>query len=156
MRCFEKISFAQFKKDICDNVDLYNEYELPTYTISAIKEYDNYFEVYLLCDCLVSIWYKNKTIENIEDNRFDKIKFECRKEISKIDKLDLDIEAKLKLKRPIWREYRKYANKENGYPVGSTNKNSIEQGIIKRIKIARIKPLDIVFARFSCVYLVKK
>ena len=26
----------------------------------AIKEYDNYFEVYLLCDCLVSILYKNK------------------------------------------------------------------------------------------------
>lgn len=115
-------------------IEKYNEYELPTYTISAIKEYDNYFEVYLLCDCLVSILYKNKTIENIEDNRFNKIKFECRKEISKIDKLDLDIEEKLKLKRPIWREYRKYANKENGYPVGSTNKNSIEQGIIKRIK----------------------
>ena len=29
MRCFEKISFEQFKKDIADDVDLYNSYMLP-------------------------------------------------------------------------------------------------------------------------------
>ena len=115
-------------------IEKYNEYELPTYTISAVKEYDAYYEVYLLCDCLISILYKNGNIENIEDNRFDKIKFKCRKEISEIDKLDISKEEKLKLKRPIWREYRKYANKDNGYPVGSTSRNSVEKGIIKRIK----------------------
>lgn len=29
MRCFEKISFEQFKKDISDDRDLYDSYELP-------------------------------------------------------------------------------------------------------------------------------
>ena len=40
MRCFEKISFAQFKKDICDNVDLYNEYELPSRATLKSAGYD--------------------------------------------------------------------------------------------------------------------
>ena len=29
MRDFEKISFEQFKKDIKDDIELYNEYSLP-------------------------------------------------------------------------------------------------------------------------------
>ena len=29
MRKFEKISFEQFKKDVCSDEDLYNEYSLP-------------------------------------------------------------------------------------------------------------------------------
>ena len=29
MRFFEKISFEQFKKDICDDIEFYNNYELP-------------------------------------------------------------------------------------------------------------------------------
>ena len=29
MRCFEKISFEQFKKDVSDDRELYNSYELP-------------------------------------------------------------------------------------------------------------------------------
>lgn len=115
------------------NIDLYNEYELPTYTISAIKEYDNYIETYLLCDCLISILYKDGKIENIEDKRFDKLKYECRAKIKEIDKLDLDMQEKFKLKRPIWREYRKYANQENGYPVGSTKENCIDSGYVSRI-----------------------
>lgn len=40
MRCFEKISFAQFKKDICDNIDLYNEYELPKRATLKSAGYD--------------------------------------------------------------------------------------------------------------------
>lgn len=128
-----KNAIINSNKKIID-VDKYNEYELPTYTITAVKEYDSYIEVYLLCDCLISILYKDGTIENIEDNRFDKIKYECREKIKEIDKLDLDIEEKFKLKRPIWREYRKYANREDGYPVGSVNENSIDSGYTKQIE----------------------
>lgn len=40
MRRFEKISFAQFKKDICDNIDLYNEYELPKRATLKSAGYD--------------------------------------------------------------------------------------------------------------------
>ena len=64
---------------ILENINKYIEYELPTFTIAVIKEIHNYFETYLLCDCLISILYKNGTIENIEDKRFDKVKIECRK-----------------------------------------------------------------------------
>ena len=47
MRCFEKISFEQFKKDICDDIELYNSLELPKrstrdsagYDFSAISDF---------------------------------------------------------------------------------------------------------------------
>ena len=111
----------------------YKEYELPTFTIAAVKENKDNCELYLLCDCLISILYIDGRIENIEDHRFDPIKTKCRKEIEEIDKLELSMEEKIELKRPIWRKYRKFANVINGYPVGSTNPNSIKEGIIKTI-----------------------
>ena len=33
-RYFEKITFLQFKNDICDDIELYNKYELPKRTTS--------------------------------------------------------------------------------------------------------------------------
>lgn len=47
MRKFEKISFEQFKKDISDDINLYNEYEIPKrqtigsagYDIATLKDY---------------------------------------------------------------------------------------------------------------------
>ena len=40
MRCFEKISFEQFKKDIQNNQVLYNEYELPKRSTKHSAGYD--------------------------------------------------------------------------------------------------------------------
>ena len=40
MRKFEKISFAQFKKDISDDKNLYNKYELPTRKTKNSAGYD--------------------------------------------------------------------------------------------------------------------
>ena len=40
MRRFEKISFEQFKKDITDNIELYNNYELPKRGTKASAGYD--------------------------------------------------------------------------------------------------------------------
>ena len=40
MRYFEKISFEQFKKDIKDDIDLYNSYELPVRKTKASAGYD--------------------------------------------------------------------------------------------------------------------
>ena len=40
MRDFEKISFEQFKKDIEDNLDLYNEFKLPTRDTLYAAGYD--------------------------------------------------------------------------------------------------------------------
>ena len=40
MRKFEKISFDQFKKDICDDLELYNSYELPMRHSSKSAGYD--------------------------------------------------------------------------------------------------------------------
>ena len=42
MRKFEKISFEQFKKDIKDDIDLYNEYELPKRGTKSAAGYDFY------------------------------------------------------------------------------------------------------------------
>ena len=40
MRDFEKISFEQFKKDICDNKELYNNYKLPMRNSVKTAGYD--------------------------------------------------------------------------------------------------------------------
>lgn len=40
MRSFEKISFEQFKKDIKDDIDLYNEYKLPSRATKYSAGYD--------------------------------------------------------------------------------------------------------------------
>ena len=46
MRDFEKISFEQFKKDVKDDINLYNEYLLPQRDSDATAGYD----IYLLED----------------------------------------------------------------------------------------------------------
>lgn len=49
MRDFEKISFEQFKKDIADDRDLYNEYKLPQRDSDSTAGYD----IYLLEDLII-------------------------------------------------------------------------------------------------------
>ena len=41
-RVFEKISFEQFKKDVCDDFDLYSSYNLPKRETKAAAGYDFY------------------------------------------------------------------------------------------------------------------
>lgn len=40
MRCFEKISFDQFKKDVKDDLELYNNYILPKRSTKNSAGYD--------------------------------------------------------------------------------------------------------------------
>lgn len=49
MRDFEKISFEQFKKDVKDDIDLYNEYQLPQRDSIRTVGYD----IYLLEDLTI-------------------------------------------------------------------------------------------------------
>ena len=42
MRSFDKISFNQFKKDIKDDINLYNEYRMPSRKTKASAGYDFY------------------------------------------------------------------------------------------------------------------
>ena len=41
-RVFEKISFEQFKKDVCDDFDLYSSYNLPERETKSAAGYDFY------------------------------------------------------------------------------------------------------------------
>ena len=49
MRDFEKISFEQFKKDVLDDINLYNEYKLPQRDSDSTAGYD----IYLLEDLVI-------------------------------------------------------------------------------------------------------
>ena len=49
MRDFEKISFEQFKKDVVDDIDLYDEYRLPQRDSNSTAGYD----IYLLEDLAI-------------------------------------------------------------------------------------------------------
>ena len=40
MRCFEKISFEQFKKDVSDDIELYESYNLPVRSTKGSAGYD--------------------------------------------------------------------------------------------------------------------
>lgn len=44
-RCFEKISFDQFRKDVCDDIELYNSYQLPKRETKSAAGYD-FFALY--------------------------------------------------------------------------------------------------------------
>lgn len=121
------------------NLENYKEYELPNYTIAAVKEHENAYELFLLCDCLISILYKNGEIENIIDNRFDKVRAGNAKEAKEIDEmLEISADERANMKKEMYRKYRKFANAQDGYPVGSTNPESIENGIIKEIEKSKI------------------
>ena len=49
MRDFVKISFEQFKKDVTEDINLYNEYELPQRDSDSTAGYD----IYLLQDLII-------------------------------------------------------------------------------------------------------
>ena len=49
MRDFEKISFKQFKKDVAEDINLYNEYELHQRDSDSTAGYD----IYLLQDLII-------------------------------------------------------------------------------------------------------
>lgn len=49
MRDFQKISFEQFKKDVKDDIELYNEYKLPQRDSKKTAGYD----IYLLEDLVI-------------------------------------------------------------------------------------------------------
>ena len=49
MRDFEKISFEQFKKDVTEDINLYNEYKLPQRDSDSTAGYD----IYLLQDLII-------------------------------------------------------------------------------------------------------
>ncbi len=118
---------------IINNIEMYSEYELPTFTIASVKEENDKYYLYVLCDSLISILYKNGEIKNIYDNRFDEFKKRWPNKIEEINKLNISANEKNRMKLPIWKEYRKYANKKDGYPVGSTNFNSIKNGILTSV-----------------------
>ena len=51
MRKFEKISFEQFKKDIKDDKNLYDEYLKPSRGTKNSAGYD-FSEIFVVCQCL--------------------------------------------------------------------------------------------------------
>ena len=64
MRKFEKISFKQFKKDICDDKELYNKIELPKRSTSKSAGYD----IRSAIDTVIKYFDSAVKILNILDN----------------------------------------------------------------------------------------
>ena len=67
MRDFEKISFEQFKKDIKDDIELYNEYSLP----QRDSVYTAGYDIYLLEDLTIKPGERKKVPTGIK-SYFDK------------------------------------------------------------------------------------
>ncbi len=109
-------------------IEKYKEYELPTYTIAVIRELDEMIEYYILCDTLISILYKDGHIENILDKRIDPVKDICRGRNREIKAMDISDDEKKELILQNERETRMKANIDGGFPVGSTNEESVLVG----------------------------
>lgn len=113
-------------------IEKYFEYELPTFTIAVVKECEDKIGTYQLCDTLISILYKDGDVENIEDRRIDSVKNVCRSRRREIIAMqDISDEERKKLILENEQVTRKKVNIENGFPVGSTKLESIEQGITR-------------------------
>ena len=69
MRDFEKISFEQFKKDIKDDIELYNEYSLP----KRDSVYTAGYDIYILEDLTIKPGERKKVPTGIK-SYFDKEK----------------------------------------------------------------------------------
>lgn len=67
MRDFEKISFEQFKKDVKDNIELYNEYSLP----KRDSVYTAGYDIYLLEELTIKPGERKKVPTGIK-SYFDK------------------------------------------------------------------------------------
>lgn len=115
-------------------MEKYKEYELPTYTVAVVKETEKEIETYILCDTLISILYKDGHVENIEDRRIDAVKEVCRKKRREI-LADSQITEEERKKQILLNEQvtRMKVNQIDGFPVGSTIPERIEQGLFKKI-----------------------
>lgn len=124
------------------DMDKYKEYELPTYTVAAIKDLGEIIEYYILCDTLISVLYKDGHIENIQDKRIDQVKNVCRTRRRAILKdTSLSDDERMKLLIENEQITRMKANAENGFPVGSTKEESIDMGytgMIDKSKVDKI------------------
>ena len=67
MRDFEKISFEQFKKDVKDDIELYNEYSLP----QRDSVYTAGYDIYLLEELTIKPGERKKVPTGIK-SYFDK------------------------------------------------------------------------------------
>lgn len=67
MKDFEKISFEQFKKDVKDNIELYNEYSLP----KRDSVYTAGYDIYLLEELTIKPGERKKVPTGIK-SYFDK------------------------------------------------------------------------------------
>ena len=65
MRDFEKISFKQFKKDVVDDINLYNEYKLPCRDSDSTAGYD----IFLLEDLILQPGETKNTDSKIDLKR---------------------------------------------------------------------------------------
>lgn len=136
-----RLSNKEFASDL--ELSKYQEWELPTYTIASIRETNETIEYYILCDTLISILYKDGTVENIEDRRLDPVKEISRGNRRKIKEDNtIDEETRKKLILENEQNTRMKANQDGtGFIVGSTKVESIVpgyKGIINKDLIDKI------------------
>jgi hypothetical protein len=122
-------------------LEKYKEYELPTFTVGAIKEYEQDIDVYVLCDILITILYKDGRIGHFVDKRINGIKQRHRDRVQEIKAMDISSDEKDKLLLEAEQETRKNANAKGGFPVGSTNPASIDEGYILMLPKMTIKKI---------------
>ena len=123
------------------DLDKYKEYELPTFTIGAVKEYEQDIDVYVLCDILIAILYKDGRIGHFVDKRINGVKQGHRDRVLEIKNMDISSEEKDKLFLEAEQVTRSKANQKGGFPVGSTNPASVDEGYILKLPKMTIKKI---------------
>lgn len=107
----------------------YKEYELPIFTICGVRQQNDEIETYLLCDCLISILFKDGSVFNIVDERINESKKERldgKYSINSLAGISDSLKQELLLKNE--QTIRMGANVDGGYFVGSTIPKSLNQG----------------------------
>lgn len=117
-------------------LDLYEEYELPTFSIACVKENKDNYEYLVLGDCFL-LFKRDEQIWLIEDER---VKFFSRNNREEMKRLKLDPRSDEKSIK-IYQSTRMKANSKLGYPIGSVKGTGIDDslyGIVAKKSVNRI------------------
>lgn len=111
------------------DLDAYMEYELPTFSIACIKENKNEYEYLVLGDCFL-VFSIQEHIQMIEDRR---IRIFSKHNRDEMKGLNLDPRCN-KESLEVYKNTRKKANSNSGYPIGSVSGTGIDEAICGTVK----------------------
>ena len=124
------ISLYQKLLIICPEINMFPEYELPTFAIAMIRESNGEVDYYLLGDCVLA-WRENEKVHVLQNEDINRFSLYNRQQM-KLKGLDprTDMAA-----QEVYQNTRKRINTADGYYIGSVRGNGVLNGLEGTLKL---------------------